>query len=99
MSKKLLIVSVMLAAIAVLVVGPVPAQEKVTVTWFVGLGSGTNAEQIEAQNRVVEEFNASQDEIELVLNIATSFDTGRDTLSTLIAAGTPLEIDGPVGVG
>jgi multiple sugar transport system substrate-binding protein len=99
MSKKLLIVCVLLAAIAALVVGPVPAQEKVTVTWFVGLGTGTNAEQIDAQNQVVEEFNASQDEIELVLNIASSFDTGRDTLSTLIAAGTPPEIVGPVGVG
>ena len=99
MSKKLLIVSIMLAAMAVLIVGPVPAQEKATVTWFVGLGTGTNAEQIEAQNQVVSDFNASQDEIELVINIASSFDTGRDTLSTLIAAGTPPEIVGPVGVG
>jgi multiple sugar transport system substrate-binding protein len=99
MSKKLFIVCILVVAMAVLIVGPVPAQSKVTVTWFVGLGTGTNAEQIAAQEQVVADFNASQDEIELVLNIASSFDTGRDTLSTLIAAGTPPEIVGPVGVG
>jgi multiple sugar transport system substrate-binding protein len=69
------------------------------VTWFVGLGTGTNDQQIEAQNAVVEAFNASQSEIELVLNIGASFETSRDTISTLIAAGTPPDIVGPVGVG
>jgi hypothetical protein len=47
----------------------------VTITWFVGLGTGTNEQQIEVQNQVVADFNASQDAIELVINIAGSNQT------------------------
>lgn len=100
MSKKTLLVVALITALAlVLVVAPAAAQEKVTITWFVGLGTGTNDQQIAEENRVVEEFNASQDKINLVINIGASFETSRDTLSTLIAAGTPPDIVGPVGVG
>jgi multiple sugar transport system substrate-binding protein len=99
MHKKLL--SLCAAAGAALAIGavlPVAAQAPVTVTWFVGLGTGTNSEQIEIQNQVVQEFNDSHDDIELVINIAASNETARDTLSTLLAAGTPPDIVGPVGV-
>jgi multiple sugar transport system substrate-binding protein len=75
------------------------AQSRTVVTWFVGLGTGTQEQQIEAQNAIVEEFNASQEEIELVINIGASFETSRDTFSTLVAAGTPPDIVGPIGVG
>lgn len=100
MSRKSLF-SVMLVLVTALVIGavmPVAAQERVTITWFVGLGTGTNAEQIAIQEQVVADFNASQSEIELVLSIAASNETARDTLSTLLAAGTPPDIVGPVGV-
>jgi multiple sugar transport system substrate-binding protein len=98
MSRKSLFV-LLIVALMVGIVVPATAQGRVTVTWFVGLGTGTNAEQIEVQNQVVENFNASQEDIELVINIAASNETARDTLSTLIAAGTPPDIVGPVGVG
>lgn len=98
MSKKLLIVVLAAFALALLV-APAAAQDPVTITWFVGLGTGTNDQQIEAQNKVVEEFNASHPDINLVINIGASFETSRDTYSTLIAAGTPPDILGPVGVG
>jgi len=99
MSRKFYAVA--LIAILALALGALPAaaQEKVVVTWFVGLGTGSQAEQIEVQNQVVADFNASQSEVELVINIAASNETARDTLSTLIAAGTPPDIVGPVGVG
>lgn len=100
MSRKSLF-SIMMVLVLAMVVGavvPVAAQEKVTITWFVGLGTGTNAEQIAIQEQVVADFNASQSEIELVLSIAASNETARDTLSTLLAAGTPPDIVGPVGV-
>lgn len=100
MSRKSLF-SVMMLLVLALVVGaviPAAAQDKVTITWFVGLGTGTNSEQIAIQEQVVADFNASQSEIELVLSIAASNETARDTLSTLIAAGTPPDIVGPVGV-
>ncbi len=75
----------------------VKAADKVTVTWFVGLGTGTDKEQIAIQNKIVEKFNASQSEIDLKLNIAASNQVAPDTLSTLIAAGTAPDLVGPVG--
>jgi len=80
------------------IVGGVRAQSKTIVTWFVGLGTGGDPLQIEAQTKVVADFNASQDKILLVINIVP-YASGRDTLSTLIAAGTSPDIVGPVGVG
>jgi multiple sugar transport system substrate-binding protein len=77
---------------------PPAAAEKVQIRWFVGLGSGTNPEQIEAQNEVVADFNASQDKIELVIEIVP-YDSARDTLSTQIASGAGPDIVGPVGWG
>jgi multiple sugar transport system substrate-binding protein len=101
MNRKfhLLKLLVFCTALLTLVISAVSAQEPVTVTWFVGLGTGTQQEQIDTQNQIVEEFNATHDDIELVINIGASFETSRDTLSTLIAAGTPPDIIGPVGVG
>jgi multiple sugar transport system substrate-binding protein len=98
MSRKSLFV-LLVIALLVGVIAPAAAQDKIQVTWLVGLGTGTDAQQIEAQNKVVEDFNASQSEIELVINIGASFETTRDLMSTLIAAGTPPDIVGPVGVG
>jgi multiple sugar transport system substrate-binding protein len=92
------LVLVLSLVMLITVIGSVRAQGKTIVTWFVGLGTGGNAEQIEAQNAVVAEFNASHDDILLVINIVP-FASGRDTLSTLIAAGTSPDIVGPVGVG
>ena len=77
---------------------PPAASEKVQIRWFVGLGSGTNPEQIAAQEEVVADFNASQDKIELVIEIVP-YDSARDTLSTQIASGAGPDIVGPVGWG
>jgi multiple sugar transport system substrate-binding protein len=74
------------------------AGEKIQVRWFVGLGTGTNPEQVAAQEEVVSDFNASQDRIELVLEIVP-YDAARDTLSTQIASGAGPDIVGPVGWG
>jgi multiple sugar transport system substrate-binding protein len=98
MSRKSLFVLLVVALLVGIVV-PATAQDKITVTWLVGLGTGTNDQQIEAQNQVVADFNASQSEIELVINIGADFATTRDLMATLIAAGTPPDIAGPVGVG
>jgi multiple sugar transport system substrate-binding protein len=89
------------ALAAALAVGPVAAQEPVTITWFVGLGAGGQPEQIEAQNAVVEQFNASQSDIVLEIQIVDN-EVAYDTLSTLIAssatgAGQAPDIIGPVG--
>ncbi len=74
------------------------ATEKTQIRWFVGLGTGTNPEQVAIQEEVVADFNASQDQIELVLEIVP-YDSARDTLATQIASGAGPDIVGPVGWG
>lgn len=96
--KKLSVLA-MLLMLVLISVAPVVAQDRIEVVWFVGLGTGTNEQQIEAQEQVVADFNASQDEVELVLVLAGSNETARDTLATLIASGDGPDIVGPVGVG
>ncbi|MBL8134272.1 MAG: extracellular solute-binding protein [Anaerolineae bacterium] len=98
MSKKLLLTLVALLALSALALAPVSAQDPVVVQWFVGLGTGTNEQQIAAQQQVVADFNAAHDDIELELILAASNQVAPDTLSTLIAGGTPPDIVGPVGV-
>ena len=67
-----------------------PAEEapagKTQVRWFVGLGAGTDEGAIPLEEAFVEAYNASQDEIELVLEIVDA-DNAADTLATQIAAG------------
>jgi multiple sugar transport system substrate-binding protein len=71
--------------------------EPVTVRWFVGLGTGAEVEQLDAQNQLVEEFNASQDGIELQIEIVDN-EVAYETLATQIAAGDAPDVVGPVGV-
>lgn len=97
MSKKVFIALLLIAAIA-LPAGLSTAQgDPVTVQWFVGLGAGGQPEQLEAQNKLVEEFNASHDDVQIEIIIADN-DVAYDTLSTLIASGDAPDIVGPVGI-
>jgi len=77
--------------------GSVQASERVQVRWFVGLGAGSDAPTIPAQEEVVRRFNESQDEIELVLEIVDA-DTAPDVLNTQFAADNAPDIVGPVGI-
>jgi multiple sugar transport system substrate-binding protein len=95
--RSILVLAILIAILLGTVLPGVQAQDKVTIVWFVGLGTGTNEQQIEAQNQVVENFNSSQDAIELQINIAGSNQTAPDVLSTLIASGEAPDIVGPVG--
>jgi len=102
MSKNLLRIVTLMAVLALVAVSfgaqTAKAADKVVVTWFVGLGTGTDPAQIPVEKAVVEKFNASQDKIELKLNIAASNQVSGDALSTLIASGNSPDIVGPVGV-
>ncbi|MEX2162040.1 MAG: extracellular solute-binding protein [Anaerolineales bacterium] len=92
----LLVVGSLLLAACGAAATPTPSGP-VTIRWFVGLGTGQQPEQLEAQEAVVAEFNASHDDIELVLEVVNN-DVASDTLSTEIAAGNAPDIVGPVGV-
>ena len=70
--------------------------DRVQIRWFVGLGTGTNAEQVAVQEEVVADFNSSQDAIELVMEIVPN-EAAVDALATQIASGNGPDIIGPVG--
>ncbi len=74
-----------------------PEAEKVQIRWFCCLGTGEDPAQIEVEQKIVEEFNATHPNIELVLEVVV-YDAARDALATQIAAGNPPDIIGPVGV-
>jgi multiple sugar transport system substrate-binding protein len=85
-------------ALSVLVItAPAAAQNgPVTITWFVGIGTGTQPSQIEIQQTVIDEFNSSQDDIQLEL-VVEPYNTAPATLRQAIDSGTAPDIIGPVG--
>ncbi len=82
-----------LALLAVLGVATAQTQ----VRWFVGLGAGSDEPTIAAQQAVVDAFNASQNDIRLVLEVVEN-ELAYDILATQIAAGNAPDIVGPVGI-
>lgn len=73
-----------------------PDASRVQVRWYVGLGIGTDPQQQVDQKAVVDKFNASQDKIQLILEVIP-YNAAVDTLSTEIASGNGPDIIGPVG--
>lgn len=73
------------------------AAGRTVVRWFVGLGTGGDPQQIEAQQKAVKDFNASQDKIYLALRIVQHAQAV-EALTTQIAAGDAPDIVGPVGI-
>lgn len=97
---RLLVLAVILAAVSSTIASPQPsanAADRIQIRWFVGLGGGSDAPTIPAQEEVVKQFNDSQDKIELVLEIVDS-DTAPDVLNTQLASGQGPDIVGPVGI-
>ena len=87
----------LLSLLLALAVGAAQAQDRVKIRWYVGLGAGTDAPLVAAQEEIVADFNASQDGIELVLEIVDNAQA-YDVLSTQIAAGNAPDIVGPMGI-
>jgi multiple sugar transport system substrate-binding protein len=76
---------------------PAAAPEgKILIRWSVGAGTGANPEQIPIEEEVVTDFNLSQDEIYLSLEVIPNA-SAQDTLSTQFAAGAGPDIVGPIG--
>ncbi|GAB4518077.1 MAG: extracellular solute-binding protein [Anaerolineae bacterium] len=96
MRKNVLRLLALLSLFVFLLGGVVNAQEPVTITWFIGLGTGGAPEQLEAQQAVVDAFNASHDDIQIEI-IVVENNVSVETLSTLIATGEAPDIVGPVG--
>ena len=91
--KKLVVVLL----IGLLVLPTMAFAEKAKVRWFVGLGTGSRDEQIKPQEQLVADFNKSQNDVELVLEIVANAQA-YDVLATQIAAGNAPDIVGPIGI-
>ncbi len=97
--KKVLgiIGAVTMAALAVTGCSKPAAAQKVQIRWFVGLGAGSDEPTFAPQKAVVDKFNASQNKIELVLEIVDN-SQAYNTLATQISGGNAPDIVGPVGI-
>lgn len=67
------------------------------IRWFIGLGTGSEPDQVAVENEVVDAYNAANPNIAVAIE-AVAFDASRDTLSTEIASGNPPDVVGPVGI-
>ncbi|NDJ52272.1 MAG: extracellular solute-binding protein [Chloroflexi bacterium] len=70
--------------------------DRIQITWFIGLGAGSREDQLAPQEEWVEIYNNSQDRIEL-LPVVVDNELARDALREAIEAGNPPDIVGPVG--
>jgi multiple sugar transport system substrate-binding protein len=67
------------------------------IRWFIGLGAGAQPQQIAAERKFADDYNASQKDVYLSTEIYDN-KVAKDILQTQIAAGNPPDIIGPVGV-
>ncbi len=88
-----LVLSILLLIVSAL---PVAAQP-VTVTWFIGLGTGYRPEQVAVTEQVVAAFNASQTAIQLDIIVVDNADAA-NVLRELIASGNAPDLVGPIGI-
>lgn len=75
---------------------PASGGEVVEIEWYVGLGTGTNPEQIPVQEAEVEAFNADHPGIHLTLTVVDSEQAEQD-LATRMPTNPP-DIIGPIGI-
>ena len=76
--------------------GSEPTGEVVEIEWYVGLGTGTNPEQIPVEEDQVEQFNADHPNIHLTLTIVDS-EVAEQDLATRLPTNPP-DIIGPIGI-
>lgn len=69
-----------------------------TVEWFVGLGTGSSAGQIEIERALVARFNRQHDDVKMKLTVVDS-GTGPAAFQKRIDAGDLPDIIGPLGIG
>ena len=72
------------------------AGEAVEIEWYVGLGTGTNPEQIPVEEAQVEQFNADHPDIHLTLTVVDSEQAEQDLAARLPT--NPPDIIGPIGI-
>jgi len=82
----------------VLTTGEGCATGSTKITWYIGLGTGTQPDQVTTEKAWVDKFNKSQSEACVLLNVVYNTGTNSyDALKAMIAAGNAPDIVGPVG--
>ncbi|HLE27621.1 MAG TPA: extracellular solute-binding protein [Anaerolineales bacterium] len=76
---------------------PPAAGEKVKVVIFVGMGTGTDPDQIDAQTQLAEKFNSAHDQIEIEFLIVPHEEYATRYLAMLSGGNAP-QLVGPNGV-
>lgn len=93
----LVVLTMVLTACGKTVGTPTVSSTPVEIRWFIGLGTGTDPEQLTAEQEVVDAFNATHPNIHVTTEIVT-YEAAFDQLATEISAGNPPDIVGPMGV-
>src|SRR5215212_9548779 len=73
------------------------ANEKAKVVIFVGMGTGTDPDQVEAQNELAKKFNSTHDSIEIEFLIVPHDEYSTRYLA-MLAGGNAPQLVGPNGV-
>lgn len=76
---------------------PAAPAEKAKVVIFIGMGTGTDPDQIAAQETLQEQFNSSRDDIELEFLIVPHEEAGERFLA-MLAGGNAPQLVGPNGI-
>ncbi len=97
MKQKILVTVLAIFCFSLIVAAPVTAQDKVKVTIFVGLGTGTDPDQIPQQEALAEKYNSSHDKIEIEFLIVPVTES-RTRLQAAIAGGSAPQLVGPNGI-
>ena len=71
--------------------------EKVKVVIFVGMGTGTDPDQVDAQNKLAEKYNSAHDNIEIEFLIVPHEEYATRYLAMLSGGNAP-QLVGPNGV-
>lgn len=74
-----------------------PAGEKAEVVIFIGMGTGTDPDQIAAQEALAEEFNSTHDDIEVEFLIVP-VDEAPERYLAMLSGGNPPQLVGPNGI-
>ncbi len=74
-----------------------PPAEKAKVVIFIGMGTGTDPDQIAAQEALQEEFNSTHDDIEVEFLIVPHEESGERFLAMLSGGNAP-QLVGPNGI-
>jgi multiple sugar transport system substrate-binding protein len=88
---------VLLLMLCLLLAAPVVAQEKVKVVIFVGMGTGTDPDQIPPQEALAEKFNSTHDTIEIEFLIVP-VEENRTRYLAMLAGGNAPQLVGPNGI-